>query len=73
MPHMTAKNQSGHMAVPGALIRAGRGSGPVGRRGPETSPGCWCVYGPCWAAAISGLMFPNKCAWYPPLKESLCH
>ena len=67
MPHMTTKNQNSHMAIPGALIRAGRGSEPVGRQGPETSPKCWYMYGPCWATAISKLMFPNKYAWYPPL------
>ena len=52
-------------------IRAGRGSEPVGRRGPETSPKCWYMYGPCWATSISKLMFPKKYAWYPPLKQSL--
>ena len=56
------------MAIPGAHIRAGRGSEPVGRQGPEASPKCWYMYGPCWATAISKLMFPNKFAWYPPLK-----
>ena len=57
------------MAIPGAHIRAGRGSEPVGRQGPETSPKCWYMYGPCWAIAISKFMFPNKYAWYPPLKD----
>ena len=56
------------MAIPGAHIRAGRGSEPVGRRGPKTSPKCWYMYGPCWATSISKLMFPKKYAWYPPLK-----
>ena len=55
------------MAIPGAHIRAGRGSEPVGRQGPEASPKCWYMYGPCWATAIPKLMFPNKFAWYPPL------
>ena len=68
MPHMTTKNQNSHMAIPGAHIRAGRGSEPVGRQGPETSPKGWYMYGPCWATAISKVMFPNKYAWYPPLK-----
>ena len=54
------------MAIPGAHIRAGRGSEPVGRQGPEASPKCWYMYGPCWATAISKLMFPNKFTWYPP-------
>ena len=67
---MTTKNQNSHMAIPGAHIRAGRGSEPVGRQGPETSPKCWYMYGPCWATAISKLMFPNKYAWYPPLKDN---
>ena len=63
---MTTKNQNSHMAIMGAHIRAGRGSEPVGRQGPETSPKCWYLYGPCWATAISKLMLPNKYAWYPP-------
>ena len=58
------------MAIPGAHIRAGRGSEPVGRQGPETSPKCCNMYGPCWATAISKLMFPKKYAWYPPLKRT---
>ena len=57
------------MAIPDAHIRAGRGLEPVGRQGPETSPKCWYMYGPCWATAISKLMFPKKYAWYPPLKN----
>ena len=54
-----------YMAIPGAHIRVGRGSELVGRRGPETSPKCWYMYGPCWATSISKLMFPKKYAWYP--------
>ena len=67
VPHVTALNRSSHVAVPGARVGAGRGLGPVGRRGPGASPGCWCMCGPCWAAAVSGLMFPGEFAWYPPL------
>ena len=48
------------MAIPGAHIRVGRGSEPVGRQGPETSPKCWYMYGPCWATSISKLMFPKN-------------
>ena len=61
------------MAIPGAHIRAGRGSEPVGRRGPKTSPKCWYMYGLCWATSISKLMFPKKYAWYPPLKTNRPH
>ena len=57
------------MAIPGAHIRAGRGS-PVGRRGPKTSPKCWYMYRLCWATSISKLMFPKKYAWYPPLNKN---
>ena len=66
MPHITTKNQNSHMAITGAHVRAGRGSEPVGRQGPETAPKCWYMYVPCWATAISKLMLPNKYAWYPP-------
>ena len=69
MPHMTTKNQNSHMAIPGAHIRAGRGSKPVGRQGPETSPKCWYMYGPCWATAISKLMFPKNMLGTPPLRN----
>ena len=39
----------GEVSGPRRPIRAGRVSEPVGRRGPETSPKCWYMYGPCWA------------------------
>ena len=68
---MPLRGGGGHMAIPGAHIRAGRGSEPVGRQGPEASPKCWYMYGPCWATAISKLMFPNKFTWYPPLNQKV--
>ena len=52
--------KNSHMATPGAHIRAGCGSEPVGRRGPKTSPKCWYMYGPLWATSISKLMFPKN-------------
>ena len=61
------------MAIPSAHIRAGRGSEPVGRRGPETSPKCWYMYGPCWATSISKLKFPKNMLGTPPLSgTSFC-
>ena len=36
MPHLTLYDQLGDMPILGAIV--GRGSEPVGRRGPESSP-----------------------------------
>ena len=63
VPHMTTKNQNSHMAIPGAHVRVGRGLEPVGRQGPETSPKCWYMYGPCWALKID---VPKQICLVPP-------
>ncbi len=61
------------MAILGVHIWAGRGSEPVGRRGPEPSPkGSLMTRGTCGAPS-SKLIFPKKFAWYTyvPIEKSL--
>ena len=69
MPHLTLYDQLGDMPILGAIVgRAGRGSEPVGREGPESSPKVSPVTrGTCGGGALcSKWILPKKKAWTPP-------